>query len=84
MKDWPTVSGQGPTDGFRRVNADTLTREAMAAWTPGETILLSGKILTGRDAAHKRMAEMIARGESLPVPLAGRMIYYVGPGRPGR
>ncbi|MEM7696085.1 MAG: fumarate hydratase [Pseudomonadota bacterium] len=76
---WPKVEGAGPRDGMRRVNVDTLTREEMADWAPGETLLLSGKILTGRDAAHKRMADLLARGEPLPVPLAGRMIYYVGP-----
>jgi fumarate hydratase class I len=61
------------------VDVDTLTREDMAAWAPGETLLLSGRILTGRDAAHKRMADLLARGEDLPVPLQGRVIYYVGP-----
>lgn len=65
--------------GLRRVNVDRLTREEMAGWAPGETLLLSGRILTGRDAAHKRMADMLARGEELPVSLRGRVIYYVGP-----
>ena len=63
----------------RRVNLDTLTRDAVARWRAGETLLLSGRMLTGRDAAHKRMVEMLDRGEPLPVDLAGRAIYYVGP-----
>lgn len=76
---WPQIDGATGTEGLRRVNADTLTREEMAAWQPGETLLLSGRILTGRDAAHKRIADMLARGEDLPFSLRGRMIYYVGP-----
>ncbi len=63
----------------RRVNLDTLTREEAAAWQAGETLLLSGRMLTGRDAAHLRMTQMLARGEALPVDLRGRAIYYVGP-----
>jgi fumarate hydratase class I len=61
------------------VNVDTLTRDDVARWTPGERLLLSGRILTGRDAAHKRIADMLARGEALPVDFADRVIYYVGP-----
>jgi len=68
----------------RRVNLDTVTPEEVRTWKPGETILLSGKLLTGRDAAHKRMVEMLDRGESLPVDLKGRFIYYVGPVDPVR
>ena len=63
----------------RRVNLDAITPEEVASWKPGETILLNGKMLTGRDAAHKRMVEMLNRGEELPVDLKGRFIYYVGP-----
>lgn len=63
----------------RRVNLDEITPEEVLNWRPGETLLLSGKMLTGRDAAHKRMVEMLNRGESLPVDLKGRFIYYVGP-----
>lgn len=75
---WPQVAGRDLAS-LRRVDVDTLTRAAMRDWQPGETVLLSGRILTGRDAAHQRMAAMLDRGEALPVPLAGRVIYYVGP-----
>jgi fumarate hydratase class I len=61
------------------VNLDTLTRDEVASWKPGETLLLSGKMLTGRDAAHQRIQDMLARGEPLPVLFADRVIYYVGP-----
>ena len=63
----------------RRVDLDTLTAAEVATWRAGETILLSGRMLTGRDAAHLRMTQMLARGEALPVDLRGRAIYYVGP-----
>jgi len=63
----------------RRVNLDTLTPEEVQSWQPGETVLLNGKMLTGRDAAHKRMVDMLNKGEPLPVDLKGRFIYYVGP-----
>ncbi|PKL98009.1 MAG: fumarate hydratase [Gammaproteobacteria bacterium HGW-Gammaproteobacteria-9] len=63
----------------RRVNLDTITPEEVQSWKPGETILLNGKMLTGRDAAHKRMVDMLNKGEELPVDLKGRFIYYVGP-----
>lgn len=63
----------------RRVNLDTLTREETATWKAGDRLLLSGKLLTGRDAAHKRLAEMMAKGEKLPVDFTNRFIYYVGP-----
>lgn len=79
LSDWPEIGGDLSTGSFRRVNVDGLTKEAMAEWKTGETILLSGKILTGRDAAHKRIADMLARGEEVPVDLKGRVIYYVGP-----
>jgi fumarate hydratase, class I len=68
----------------RPVNLDTLTKAEIATFKPGETLLLSGKMLTGRDAAHKRMVEMLNRGEQLPVDFTGKMIYYVGPVDPVR
>ena len=79
LSAWPAIEGSAASGQFRRVNVDALTAEEMASWTTGETLLLSGKILTGRDAAHKRIAEILARGDSLPVDLKGRVIYYVGP-----
>ena len=83
LEDWPELSWQaGPET--RRVNLDTLTRADIQQWQPGETLLLSGKMLTGRDAAHKRMVDMLARGESLPVDMRNRFIYYVGPVDPVR
>ena len=68
----------------RRVNLDTVTPEDVLSWKSGETVLLSGKMLTGRDAAHKRMVDMLNKGEQLPVDLKGRFIYYVGPVDPVR
>ncbi len=78
LEDWPEVSFE-VGDTTRRVNLDEITPEAVKDWKVGETILLNGKMLTGRDAAHKRMIEMLDRGEELPVDLKGRFIYYVGP-----
>lgn len=75
---WPEISLAGAGEA-RRVNLDTLTREEIATWKAGETLLLNGKLLTGRDAAHARMAKMIAAGEPLPVDFKDRAIYYVGP-----
>jgi fumarate hydratase, class I len=63
----------------RKVDLDRLDRDEVATWRPGETLLLSGRLLTGRDAAHKRMADMLRRGEELPVDFRNRVIYYVGP-----
>ncbi len=83
LEDWPEVSREAGDD-VRRVNLDTVTREEIKQWKPGETLLLNGKMLTGRDAAHKRMVDMIAAGEELPVDLNGRFIYYVGPVDPVR
>ncbi len=79
LSDWPDIVRD--TSGGRRVDLDTLTREETRTFRTGETLLLSGRLLTGRDAAHKRMAEMFARGESLPegVDFTNRFIYYVGP-----
>ncbi|MDQ2990355.1 MAG: fumarate hydratase C-terminal domain-containing protein, partial [Pseudomonadota bacterium] len=68
----------------RRVDLDTITAEEVARWKPGETLLLNGKLLTGRDAAHKRIQEMLAKGEPLPVDFTNRVIYYVGPVDPVR
>jgi fumarate hydratase class I len=65
--------------GIRQVNLDGLTDAEVESFKPGETLLLSGRLFTGRDAAHKRMIEMLERGEALPVDLKGRAIYYVGP-----
>lgn len=80
LDTWPKIDWD-PTRGSRRVNLDEVTRETVAEWQPGETLLLSGRLLTGRDAAHKRLVELIERGEPLPegVDLRDRFIYYVGP-----
>ncbi|HET7200126.1 MAG TPA: FumA C-terminus/TtdB family hydratase beta subunit, partial [Burkholderiales bacterium] len=78
LEDWPQVTWT-PSARSRRVNLDALSREEVAQWKPGETLLLSGGMLTGRDAAHKRIEEMLARGEKLPVDFSNRVIYYVGP-----
>ena len=81
---WPDVKWEPDYNKSKRVNLDTLTKEEVAAWKPGETLLLNGKMLTGRDAAHKRIQDMLANGESLPVSFANRVIYYVGPVDPVR
>ncbi|MEN9434277.1 MAG: hypothetical protein RLZZ422_1866 [Pseudomonadota bacterium] len=83
LDDWPDMTYQAG-DNARRVNLDTVTPEEVRTWKPGEVILLSGKMLTGRDAAHKRMVDMLNRGEQLPVDLKNRFIYYVGPVDPVR
>ena len=77
LEDWPKLSLDFKTS--RRVNVDLLDKAEIATWKSGETLLLSGKILTGRDAAHKRMTDMIGKGEALPVDFTNRFIYYVGP-----
>src|SRR6476620_8529806 len=77
LEDWPKLT-YSPQNA-RRVDLDAITKEDVASWKPGEVLLLNGKLLTGRDAAHKRMVEMLNRGEPLPVDLRGRFIYYVGP-----
>lgn len=82
IDEWPEISWE--TSGSRRVNLDGLTKADIAEWKSGETLLLSGKMLTGRDAAHKKMTEMMAAGEQLPVDLTNRFIYYVGPVDPVR
>jgi fumarate hydratase, class I len=81
---WPDVHWQPDYNKSKRVNLDTLTKEEVAAWKPGETLLLNGKMLTGRDAAHKRIQDMLANGEKLPVDFTNRVIYYVGPVDPVR
>jgi fumarate hydratase class I len=78
LEDWPQVTRE-TGDNVRRVDLNTVTREEVKSWRPGDTLLLNGKMLTGRDAAHKKMVDMIANGEQLPVDLTGRFIYYVGP-----
>jgi fumarate hydratase, class I len=83
LSDWPAVSWT-PDAKSRRVNLDALTCTEVASWKTGERLLLSGKLLTGRDAAHKRIQEMLARGEKLPVDFTNRVIYYVGPVDPVR
>ena len=77
---WPKVNWEPNTETSKRVDLNTLTPEEVASWTPGQTLLLSGKMLTGRDAAHKRIADMLAKGEKLPVDFTNRVILR----RPGR
>jgi fumarate hydratase class I len=80
LDDWPEITWDVGTD-TKRINMDTVTRDEIATWKPGETLLLSGKMLTGRDAAHKRIQDILSRGEQLPegVDFTNRFIYYVGP-----
>ncbi|MEM9529439.1 MAG: fumarate hydratase [Pseudomonadota bacterium] len=78
LEDWPEVVWSAG-DSARRVNLDTLTQDNVADFKPGETLLLSGTLLTGRDAAHKRLVELLDKGEELPVNFTNKMIYYVGP-----
>lgn len=81
---WPKVQWTANTETSKRVDLNTLTPAEVASWKPGQTLLLSGKMLTGRDAAHKRIADMLAAGEKLPVDFTNRVIYYVGPVDPVR
>lgn len=83
LEDWPEISWEGGSTA-RRVDLNTLTPEDVASWKTGETLLLNGKMYTGRDAAHKRMVEMLDRGEPLPVDFTNKLIYYVGPVDPVR
>ncbi len=76
---WPDVHWAPDYKKSNRVDMNTLTKDQVAAWTPGQTLLLNGKMLTGRDAAHKRIQEMLAKSEKLPVDFTNRVIYYVGP-----
>ena len=82
LEDWPKLTYD--TSKGRRVDLDTITPEQVASFKPGEVLLLNGKLLTGRDAAHKRMVDMLNKGEPLPVDFKGRFIYYVGPVDPVR
>ncbi len=78
LDEWPKVDWK-PSAEAKRVNLDELTPEVVQGWKQGDRLLLNGKMLTGRDAAHKRIKDMLAKGEQLPVEFRGRVIYYVGP-----
>jgi fumarate hydratase, class I len=82
LDDWPKLAYD--TSKGKRVLLDKVTREEVATWQPGDVLLLNGKLLTGRDAAHKRMTDMLNAGQTLPVDFTGRFIYYVGPVDPVR
>ncbi|ULJ60861.1 fumarate hydratase [Wielerella bovis] len=82
LEDWPDIT-YSPENG-KRVDVNNLTKEEVATWKTGDVLLLNGKILTGRDAAHKRLIDMLNKGEKLPVDFTNRMIYYVGPVDPVR
>lgn len=86
LEDWPTITESAGAASARKVDLDTVTKDDIAAWQPGETLLLSGKMLTGRDAAHKKMQDLYLSGEGMPddVDLSGKFIYYVGPVDPVR
>ncbi len=82
LDDWPVIARE--SGDAKRIDLDTVTAADTATWKPGDVLLLSGKMYTGRDAAHKRMVDMFSRGEELPVDLKGKFIYYVGPVDPVR
>lgn len=82
LEDWPEITRE--VSDARRVNLDTLTPEDVSQWKSGDRLLLSGKMLTGRDAAHKKMVDLLNNGEKLPVDFTNRFIYYVGPVDPVR
>jgi len=82
LEDWPEITYD--SSNGKRVDLDKITKEEVASWQPGDVLLLNGKILTGRDAAHKRMVDMLNKGEKLPVDFTNRFIYYVGPVDPVR
>jgi fumarate hydratase class I len=84
LEDWPAVTWTPDLKAATQVNLNTLTKEEVASWKIGQKLLLNGKMLTGRDAAHKRIADMLAKGEKLPVDFTNRVIYYVGPVDPVR
>jgi fumarate hydratase class I len=84
LSEWPDVQWLPDTEKSKRIDLNTLTKEEVASWKPGQTLLLNGKMLTGRDAAHKRIQDMLAKGEQLPVDFTNRVIYYVGPVDPVR
>ena len=79
LDSWPKVNWTPNTEQSKRVDLNSLTKEEVASWRHGQTLLLNGKMLTGRDAAHKRISDMLAKGEPLPVDFKNRVIYYVGP-----
>ncbi|OQW90197.1 MAG: fumarate hydratase [Rhodoferax ferrireducens] len=79
LDSWPDVAWTPDYVKSKKVNLNTLTKEEVASWKPGDRLLLNGKMLTGRDAAHKRIQDMLAKGEKLPVDFTNRVIYYVGP-----
>jgi len=83
LSDWPAVTWK-PDSSSKKVLLDTLTREEVASWKPGQRLLLSGKLLTGRDAAHKRIEDFLRDNKPLPVDFTNRVIYYVGPVDPVR
>ena len=83
LSDWPSVTWK-PDASSKHVDLNKLSREEVASWKPGQRLLLSGKLLTGRDAAHKRIQDMLSNGEKLPVDFTNRVIYYVGPVDPVR
>jgi fumarate hydratase class I len=83
LSDWPAVTWK-PDSSSKPVNLDKLTREEVASWKPGQRLLLSGKLLTGRDAAHKRIQDFLEQKKPLPVDFTNRVIYYVGPVDPVR
>lgn len=85
LEDWPEITQDSSSAG-RRVDLNTITKEDIQSWQPGETLLLNGKMLTGRDAAHKKMQELYLSGEGMPegLDMAGKFIYYVGPVDPVR
>ncbi len=83
IDEWPDITWE-VSDSVKRVDLNTITKEDVKSWQPGDTLLLNGKMLTGRDAAHKKIVDMLNKGEQLPVDLAGRFIYYVGPVDPVR
>jgi len=78
LEEWPEITWE-VGENVRRVNVDDLNKADISDWKTGETVLLSGTILTGRDAAHKRIQDMLAAGEELPVDFTDKFIYYVGP-----
>ena len=82
LEDWPKLTYD--PKGARRIDLNKVTRDEVATWKPGEVLLLNGRLLTGRDAAHKRMTDMLNKGEKLPVDFTNRFIYYVGPVDPVR
>jgi fumarate hydratase class I len=84
LSEWPNVQWTADTEKSKRVDLNTLTKAEVASWKPGQTLLLNGKMLTGRDAAHKRIQDMLSKGEKLPVNFTNRVIYYVGPVDPVR